>query len=81
MVIFCYSKQVFVPSPPHTFNYPIRLNSVKRGIYDNLNALSKQQLVSMFTCPQLKLCNSFLDERLKIFKIKLKKEFASGHNK
>ena len=26
----------------------------------------------MFTCPQLKLCNFFLDERLKMFKIKLK---------
>ena len=29
-------------------------------------------LFSMFTCPQLKLCNYFLDERLKTLKIKLK---------
>ena len=40
----------------------------------DINALGKQQLVqcSVLTNPQLKLSNSFWDERLKMLKIKLK---------
>ena len=53
----------------------------KRGILYNLilNALCKQQPVhvqsSVFTYPQLKLCKYVLDERLKLFTIKLKSNF------